>query len=132
MCERHKFNQLHAVLSIEEGSSASCIQFWGQETFSVNQMLILCLCVCVCVCVCVWCVCVCMCMCVCVCVCASVRACVRVCAGDIFNKFANWTEWDNNTGIFYETWTVRSKPGTVQCRTTLWPVAVRHPPAQWQ
>lgn len=33
------------------------------------------------------------------------------CVGEIFNQFANWTEWDNNTGIFYETWTVRSKPG---------------------
>ena len=34
-------------------------------------------------------------------------------AGDIFNKFANWTEWDNNTGIIYETWTAKSKPGIV-------------------
>lgn len=32
-------------------------------------------------------------------------------AGDMFNKFANWTEWDNNTGIIYETWTVRKYPG---------------------
>ncbi|PVD35040.1 hypothetical protein C0Q70_06321 [Pomacea canaliculata] len=30
--------------------------------------------------------------------------------GDMFNKFANWTEWDNNTGIVYETWTVRNEP----------------------
>lgn len=32
-------------------------------------------------------------------------------SGDMFNKFANWTEWDNNTGIVYETWTVRNEPG---------------------
>ncbi|XP_076467773.1 bis(monoacylglycero)phosphate synthase CLN5-like [Babylonia areolata] len=31
-------------------------------------------------------------------------------SGDIFNQFAKWTEWDNNTGIYYETWTVRTKP----------------------
>lgn len=34
-------------------------------------------------------------------------------AGDVFNQFANWTEQDNNTGVYYETWTVRSKPGTL-------------------
>ncbi|KAK7097788.1 hypothetical protein V1264_004717 [Littorina saxatilis] len=31
-------------------------------------------------------------------------------SGDVFNQFANWTEQDNNTGVYYETWTVRSKP----------------------
>ena len=31
--------------------------------------------------------------------------------GDIFNQFAEWVLWDNNTGLYYETWTVRDKPG---------------------
>ncbi|KAK7460729.1 hypothetical protein BaRGS_00038844 [Batillaria attramentaria] len=31
--------------------------------------------------------------------------------GTTFNLFANWTEWDNTTGVYYETWTVRDKPG---------------------
>ena len=26
--------------------------------------------------------------------------------GDLFNKFANWTQYDNNTAVYYETWTV--------------------------
>ncbi|KAH3832408.1 hypothetical protein DPMN_105694 [Dreissena polymorpha] len=30
--------------------------------------------------------------------------------GDVFNKFADWVEWDNNTAIYYETWTVWDKP----------------------
>lgn len=29
-----------------------------------------------------------------------------------FNQFANWTVSDNNTGIFYETWTVKEAPGS--------------------
>ncbi|ESO89405.1 hypothetical protein LOTGIDRAFT_125348 [Lottia gigantea] len=28
-----------------------------------------------------------------------------------FNEFGNWSEWDNNTGIYYETWTVAESPG---------------------
>ncbi|XP_050417783.2 ceroid-lipofuscinosis neuronal protein 5 homolog [Patella vulgata] len=31
--------------------------------------------------------------------------------GEMFNDFGNWSEWDNNTGIYYETWTVASEPG---------------------
>ncbi|XP_059169347.1 ceroid-lipofuscinosis neuronal protein 5-like [Physella acuta] len=31
-------------------------------------------------------------------------------SGDTFNKFADWTESDNNTFPFYETWTVKEKP----------------------
>lgn len=34
-----------------------------------------------------------------------------------FNQFANWTTNDNNTGIFYETWTVKEAPGSNQ---TVW------------
>lgn len=29
-------------------------------------------------------------------------------SGDLFNQFSNWTQYDNNTAIFYETWTVYS------------------------
>ncbi|KAJ8300600.1 hypothetical protein KUTeg_022119 [Tegillarca granosa] len=31
--------------------------------------------------------------------------------GDTFNKFAQWVLWDNDTGLFYETWTVRGRDG---------------------
>ncbi|XP_046332644.2 ceroid-lipofuscinosis neuronal protein 5-like [Haliotis rufescens] len=31
--------------------------------------------------------------------------------GQMFNDFAQWTLWDNKTGIFYETWTVENEPG---------------------
>lgn len=27
-------------------------------------------------------------------------------SGTVFNNFANWTQYDNNTAIFYQTWTV--------------------------
>ncbi|XP_012943890.1 ceroid-lipofuscinosis neuronal protein 5 homolog [Aplysia californica] len=37
-------------------------------------------------------------------------------SGDVFNKFANWTETDNSTYPFYETWTVREKAGN----NTVW------------
>lgn len=30
--------------------------------------------------------------------------------GDVFNQFAEWVLWDNTTGLYYETWTVRDKP----------------------
>ncbi|KAL8584504.1 hypothetical protein ACOMHN_016825 [Nucella lapillus] len=36
---------------------------------------------------------------------------VATISGKTFNLFANWTETDNNTNVFYETWTVREKPG---------------------
>lgn len=26
--------------------------------------------------------------------------------GTVFNKFANWSVWDNNTAVYYQTWTV--------------------------
>ena len=29
----------------------------------------------------------------------------------MFNQFAEWVEWDNNTAIYYETWTVWDEPG---------------------
>lgn len=32
-------------------------------------------------------------------------------SGDVFNQFAEWVLWDNTTGLYYETWTVRDKPG---------------------
>lgn len=32
--------------------------------------------------------------------------------GSQFNEFVKWVEWDNNTAIYYETWTVWEKPGT--------------------
>ncbi|XP_076446631.1 bis(monoacylglycero)phosphate synthase CLN5-like isoform X2 [Babylonia areolata] len=35
---------------------------------------------------------------------------VATITGETFNRFANWTEYDNNTGVFYETWTVKEKP----------------------
>jgi homospermidine synthase len=31
--------------------------------------------------------------------------------GATFNKFSDWVLWDNRTGLFYETWTVKDKPG---------------------
>ncbi|XP_052796114.1 ceroid-lipofuscinosis neuronal protein 5 homolog [Mya arenaria] len=31
--------------------------------------------------------------------------------GAISNQFAEWVEWDNNTAIYYETWTVWDEPG---------------------
>lgn len=30
-------------------------------------------------------------------------------SGKIFNKFSDWVMWDNRTGLFYETWTVKEK-----------------------
>lgn len=32
-------------------------------------------------------------------------------SGATFNKFSDWVLWDNRTGLFYETWTVKDKPG---------------------
>ncbi|KAK7460726.1 hypothetical protein BaRGS_00038841 [Batillaria attramentaria] len=41
-----------------------------------------------------------------------------------FNLFANWTEMDNNTNVFYQTWTVREEPGGKMwfdsCDASLW------------
>ena len=31
----------------------------------------------------------------------------------MFNDFSKWVEWDNNTGIYYETWTVENEPGSL-------------------
>lgn len=31
--------------------------------------------------------------------------------GNTFNKVAEWVKQDNETGIYYETWTVRASPG---------------------
>ena len=31
----------------------------------------------------------------------------------MFNDFGKWVEWDNNTGIYYETWTVENEPGSL-------------------
>ncbi|XP_004482028.2 bis(monoacylglycero)phosphate synthase CLN5 isoform X1 [Dasypus novemcinctus] len=31
-------------------------------------------------------------------------------SGNTFNKMAKWVKWDNETGIYYETWTVRASP----------------------
>lgn len=30
--------------------------------------------------------------------------------GSVFNSFSDWVLWDNRTGLFYETWTVKDKP----------------------
>lgn len=38
-------------------------------------------------------------------------------AGEQFNAMAQWVQDDNETGIFYETWTVRSDPGP---NATVW------------
>lgn len=27
-------------------------------------------------------------------------------SGEVFNNFANWSIYDNNTALYYETWTV--------------------------
>nr|KAG5685848.1 hypothetical protein BaRGS_014308 [Batillaria attramentaria] len=44
--------------------------------------------------------------------------------GTTFNLFANWTEMDNNTNVFYQTWTVREEPGGKMwfdsCDASLW------------
>ena len=31
---------------------------------------------------------------------------ISILTGDIFNQFANWSIWDNNTAVYYETWSV--------------------------
>nr|KAG5686539.1 hypothetical protein BaRGS_001540 [Batillaria attramentaria] len=45
-------------------------------------------------------------------------------SGTTFNLFANWTEMDNNTNVFYQTWTVREEPGGKMwfdsCDASLW------------
>ncbi|XP_026868469.1 ceroid-lipofuscinosis neuronal protein 5 homolog isoform X2 [Electrophorus electricus] len=38
-------------------------------------------------------------------------------SGEQFNSLAQWVQEDNETGIYYETWTVRSDPGT---NSTTW------------
>ncbi|KAL0964118.1 hypothetical protein UPYG_G00319130 [Umbra pygmaea] len=38
-------------------------------------------------------------------------------SGGQFNKMARWVQDDNQTGVYYETWTVRSDPGT---NSNLW------------
>ncbi|KAM9031659.1 bis(monoacylglycero)phosphate synthase CLN5 [Sarcophilus harrisii] len=38
-------------------------------------------------------------------------------SGKIFNQMANWVKQDNETGIYYETWTVQSSPGK---QSTTW------------
>ncbi|TKC38915.1 hypothetical protein EI555_016324 [Monodon monoceros] len=35
---------------------------------------------------------------------------VATMSGDIFNKMAKWVKQDNETGIYYETWTVQASP----------------------
>lgn len=30
--------------------------------------------------------------------------------GNMFNKMAQWVKQDNETGIYYETWTVQASP----------------------
>ncbi|XP_067569515.1 bis(monoacylglycero)phosphate synthase CLN5 isoform X1 [Pseudorca crassidens] len=35
---------------------------------------------------------------------------VATISGDIFNKMAKWVKQDNETGIYYETWTVQASP----------------------
>ncbi|XP_063160415.1 ceroid-lipofuscinosis neuronal protein 5 [Candoia aspera] len=36
---------------------------------------------------------------------------VTTISGAIFNQMAKWVKYDNETGIYYETWTVKSSPG---------------------
>jgi len=42
---------------------------------------------------------------------APLQILVHFVSGSLFNEFAEWVEWDNNTAIYYETWTVWEKPG---------------------
>ncbi|XP_030198787.1 ceroid-lipofuscinosis neuronal protein 5 [Gadus morhua] len=42
---------------------------------------------------------------------------IGVITGDMFNDMAQWVQEDNQTGIYYETWTVRSDPGP---NATVW------------
>ncbi|XP_078513582.1 bis(monoacylglycero)phosphate synthase CLN5 [Lissotriton helveticus] len=44
-------------------------------------------------------------------------AMVTTITGSMFNKMAMWMKEDNNTGIYYETWTVQATP---EVNTTVW------------
>lgn len=47
----------------------------------------------------------------------TVYICGLASPGEQFNQMARWVQKDNETGIYYETWTVRSDPGP---NATVW------------